>query len=286
MNIRTMTACAAIAAALLLAACSYFEPKYPSPLTGRPATAAELVAERQGEEARVKREQAAEESALRQDQAKSRAEFETKVIDANAAYKARLRAASKTNRDAQAEADAARQEFDDQMERIGAAGKAEVERLNLAFGSMDRRHTDESAGVKAAYDTAFDALSASYQQRLGVAQGVASSPILQSVPVLGPALQQASSSGLFQLLLGGGGAAMLAGRGRKQSDDSYEEGRATAKKEAEEARAREHAAWDQSMAMAFALMRPPPVQIPASITDLSVPPAKPAPAADAPNPAG
>jgi len=250
---------AAAVCASLVGGCEWLEPKYPSPETGQPLTAVELFSEQQRVEAKQKREQAAEREQLTTEQAAAKAELQARTLAADKAYKARVLAAKKANADAQAEADAARLEYEAELASIDASGTATIETLTLKFNALDAKQQAAATELHSKYTLGLDTIQYKQEQRSSALSSVM--PLLGQIPVVGPALQSQGGQALAALLVGGGGIGFLNRRAGQKSDKSYDEGYATAKKEAEEQRAREHAAWDQSQLQMLSLLHQPPAAL-------------------------
>lgn len=267
-------------AAFTLMGCDFLEPKYPSPVTGQPMTALQLMAEDRAEKSKEDRTAAEERDALAAEQAKAKAELQAKALAADKAYKARLLAAKKSNADAQAEADAAKLDYETALAEIDAAGQATVETLTLKFNAIDQRQKDAATAHAERYSVAYDTLQLKAQQQGNLVNGVAQ--MVQSVPGVGavaaPFIQSAGGQALLGLLGGGTTIGLLARRGGKKADDAYDAGAAQAKKDAEEARAKEHAAWDESLKTILLLTHQPPAQLVASLAALTPPEIKSSPA--------
>lgn len=237
------------------AGCEWLEPKYPSPETGQPVTAIELYAEQQRVEAKQKREQDAEREKLAAEQAEAKAALQTKTIAADRAYKAKVAAAKKSNTDAQADLDLARVDYEATLEGIGAEATATVETLTLKFNALDSKQQAAAAELHAKYTLGLDTIQYRQDQRGAIVSGVLNSPLVSQIPVVGPMLQSQGAQALAALVVGGGGIGFLNRRASKKADAAYDEGAAKAKAEAEEQRAREHAAWDAAQLQVLTMAR-------------------------------
>ena len=241
--------------------CGLFEPKYPSPVTGKPLTALEMIAEQNTEKAKKDEHDAAEKLRIEQERDQAKADLAHKVLDADRAYKAKLESAKRANSNAQANADAARSEYEAALAAVDREGRTTVESLTLKFNAMQDRQAQEAAKLEGRYSVAFQGLETRATQQTALVNAAAS--LGNMIPGAAPLLQSQAGVAVLGLLGGGSALGILSRNGRKQSDAAYDEGYAKAKAEAEQQRQREHEAWDNSANAVLMTYRAPPALPPA-----------------------
>lgn len=210
-----------------MAGCDSFEPKVPSPRDGRPVNASQL----QMEYLRIEQEKAAEDVA-----AKAKAEREQRA--AKAAADAAL-----ADLDARAEIDAATAK----AARANIIRDYGVKREAISAGYLaDQTNRDAAArSLDQMYQSAVDSINSANARNSGLlAAGIAQA---KNIPVVGQAFQAFGLDQLIGTLAGalgiGGGAAVVLKRSKDKAIK-------TTKAEAEEARKREHEAWDEATRLA------------------------------------
>lgn len=224
--------CAGSAVALI--GCDVFDPKVESPFTGKPVNEAGLAREIAHQEAKAKADaQAAADKAAAEIRA-------AQTVARRTAIELQQR---QTVTAAEIQATAARVEAEtgQAVADAHAVADAALKGLEARMGVLSQ----QAADAQAALDAKREAIG-------GVLGAVANNPLVKSADAAtGGAL-------LGALGLAGGWIGRSAGS-RKRHDASYEEGYAKAKAEADAARQREDAAWDQAQARLLALYAPPPV---------------------------
>lgn len=224
----------AIAAAVGMSGCDFLDPKVDSPFSGQPVTESGLAREVRAEEAKAK----AEAKALAD---KAAAEIRAAQTVARRTAIELQQRQSVTAAEIQATAARVEAETGQVVADAQAVADAALKGLEARMGVLGQ----QAADAQAALDAKREAIG-------GVLGAIAGNPLVKSADAAtGGAL-------LGALGLAGGWIGRSAGS-RKRHDASYEEGYGKAKAEADAARQREDAAWDQAQARLLALYAPPPV---------------------------
>lgn len=207
--------CGLVVSAGLMAGCDVFAPKVESPVSGKPVTAPQLIAEIEREEARKEREEA-----------KAKADAAAKVRKAQAEAEAQL-----ANLEAAADIEKARRKAEAaQVVRDARVKQAEV---SASLESTIERLAAERADLAASAESALAAIEAKREQALGFAR------VLQGIPGVSQATTAAGlgPSGietLFGLALGGAGVGYMQRRARRREDAAYDEAERKAKVESQQ----------------------------------------------------
>lgn len=223
----------AIVSMAMMAGC---EPRVTSPISGAEVTGQELVLEAQREEKRIARE------------------FEAKAEAADKAMReAKKRALVRANAIA-ANVDQSKAEADRLLAELRITTEADI---SGAEADLDRAKATFADAVASLETDTNEALAAAEKKRQ---QALGAFTMLSNIPVVG---QAAASVGIDPaaigtLLFGGGALAYQARRGSKRRDEAYDEGYEKAKTEAEEARKREHDAWEEAQTKMLLLHAKPP----------------------------
>jgi hypothetical protein len=192
--------------------CGIFEPTVPSPITGQPVNASQLVAEI----GKAERDQAA--FAI---EAKAKAEAEQRAARSKAEAALADLAARNEITAAQAKAEAA------QIARV-AAEKIDTSLATFAAGASLRDATARSLADQ--FDNAGKILADKATQTNGLISA------LKSIPFVGQALATSGTGGavdsLIPLLIGGAGMGVLAKRSKAREDAAWDEAEAKAKADA------------------------------------------------------
>lgn len=236
---------AALAGALcLLAGCEWMQPRVTSPVSGKDVTAAELLQEAEGRQADLERERQAklDDAAAKLRKAKADAQLAIERIRSEQTISA-----------AQAQ---------QQVSEVVVKSQGAIDQADADAKSAQADFERSIATLESRVQASLDVISRQQQAVTGIAG------MLKSVPVVGQAINSAGIDPitLAGLVFGGGGLtwaarakiahktelAQVTKESTVKADAAYDQGAEAAKAAANEARQREHAAWDEAMRTAQA----------------------------------
>lgn len=220
-----------------LGGCDFLDPTIDSPFTGKPVNEAGLARELAQQEAAAKAEAKA-----KADQAAA----EIRAAHAQARRTAIELQQKQTVTAAEIQATAARVEAEtgQRVEDAQAVAASALHALEARMGVLSQQAADAQS-----------AITAKREAIGGVLGVIANNPLVRSA--------DAASGGAVLGLLGlAGGWIGRASGSRKRHDESYEEGYARAKAEAEAARHQADAASSQAQLRLLSLLTPPPASVP------------------------